>query len=104
MFKNVFKNADKGFLAIISLLAVLALVILGYDIYTVAAGQVDLNQHLPFFLPIMLCVFIGIAIKIEMVCRESPSAAERARGEARRDSCLHPDNLPHDRAKDGSIE
>ncbi len=96
------KHADKGLRNIIILLAVVALAILGYDLYEVIAGQVDLNRHIPFFLPVLLGVFILIARKIGQLTSDDPAVAAKARADIWPESCLNPGNT--DRANEDRIE
>lgn len=96
------KQTDTGLRNIIVLLTVVALAILGYDIYEVAAGKVDLNQHLPFFLPVLLGIFILIAWKIGRLTSGDPEVAAKARAEFWPESCLNPKNTS--RADEDHIE
>jgi len=96
------KTTDKGLRNIVILLSVLALAILGYDIYEVSTGQADLNKHIPFFLPAILGVFILITLKIGKLTSDDPATAAKARAEMWPDSGLNPKNT--DRASEGHLE
>jgi len=97
------KNTDKGLRNIVILLAAFGLTVLGIDIYEVVAGKVDLNQHIPFFVPAVFGIFILITLKIGEYAKDDPLTFEQAKEKARRDSFLYPDNLPRGRGRDGDI-
>jgi len=96
------KSSDKGLRSVIVLLAGLAVLIFGYDLYEVVTGQVDLNQHLPFLLPAVFGIFILIAWKIGRMTARDPETAAKVRAEFRENSGLNPRNTS--RADEGRFE
>lgn len=51
--------------AIMILLGVGFFGILAYDISLVVNGAVDVNQHMPFFIPIVFLILMAICIRID---------------------------------------
>lgn len=82
--------------AIIISLSIAALY-LCYDVWIVAFGTVNVNEHIPFFMPIVFTIFALIARKIKKhVEAMTPEQQERLRASTRRDSCLsHPRNTDY---------
>jgi hypothetical protein len=65
---------DHAFTAIIVLLSLFAAAALIYDIDYLVSGEFALDRggtrHFPFLLPIVLCVFIAIMVKIQRHTRD----------------------------------
>ncbi len=70
------QNDARRLTALLYCMAVLGLVILGHDIWDVVAGDTDLNQYIPFFLPAVLLVFILITLRIKRALDAEPTGGE----------------------------
>ncbi|MFA5185276.1 MAG: hypothetical protein WC551_02225 [Patescibacteria group bacterium] len=66
------KRDEVGFAIIYALLGALVVAYLAVDIWQVSTGSVDLNRHLPFFMPVVLSVFIFITMAIRKHGRQEP--------------------------------
>jgi len=90
---------------LIVLEAFMAAVFLTYDVWEVASGNADLNQHLPFLFPAAFVGFLLITWRIRRHLLTVPSGTRQAiRQDAERRSYLHPDNLPKSRSRPGSLD
>ncbi len=66
------KRDEVGFAIIYALLEVLFVAYLVVDIWQVSTGNVDLNRHLPFFMPVVLSALIFITMAIQKHGRQEP--------------------------------
>jgi len=98
-------DRDPGFRRVTVFLVGLTCVLLAFDIWDIAAGEVDLNRHIPFLYPLVLLAFVGIVRYIERAYRAlTPSEREGVPEEVGRASFLHADHLPKGRTEPGRFE
>lgn len=84
-------DEDRQLYIVLGTLSLLSLVILGIDIYEVSTGTVDFNRHIPFFVPVVQWVFIGMLIWMQRL-----TSAHK--------SHYAPKNIPVERADEGRAE
>ncbi len=96
------RKDDRVMFITLPFLGLLAIGFLVRDICMIAAGTVGKNGHIPFVAAIGLGAIVAIVSYTWHLMETGGRGFEK--DGMPKDSFLHPDNLPKDRADDGRIE
>ncbi|MBI5370315.1 hypothetical protein HZA85_03960 [Candidatus Uhrbacteria bacterium] len=94
-------HSDRTLIGALVLVTVFAVSLLGYDIWQLATGTVDLNKHIPLMVPLALGSIVACGV---VVIRHDRPARAAVFAHVRKDSAFHSENLPTERAAPAHIE